>query len=348
MQTKNRILVYAIVIMGMFFILSNACKKKDEPDPVPGPVATLTTTEVTNVILNTAKSGGTISSDGGVAITEKGVCWSTGQTPTIADSKTSDGTGTGAYTSIVKGLLPATTYYLRAYATTSNGTAYGSAVSFTTMLNKVTDLDGNVYTTVEIGNQIWMAENLKTTQFNDTTAIPLVTDNGFWSILGTPGYCWYNNDPANKTAYGAIYNWYAASSGKLAPIGWHIATDAEWTVMENYLSANGYNWDGTTSGNKLAKALGATTGWAQSPVEGSVGNTDYPTKRNLTGFSALPGGFRNQSGAFSNLGSWGYWWCSSESSVSFGINRNIAYFGCSLQKESPNKNLGYSIRCVKD
>ncbi len=99
-----------------------------------------------------------------------------------------------------------------------------------------TDKNNNNYTVVKIGNQTWMAENLKTTRFNDGTPIPLVSDNTTWSTLSTPGYCWYNNDSVNfKDFGGALYNWYAVNTAKLAPPGWHVPTDAEWTTLTNYV-----------------------------------------------------------------------------------------------------------------
>ncbi|MDD4729737.1 MAG: FISUMP domain-containing protein, partial [Dysgonamonadaceae bacterium] len=119
----------------------------------------------------------------------------------------------------------------------------------------VTDIDDNVYHTVTIGTQVWMVENLKTTKYNDGTSIPLVSDGTAWSNLATPGYCFYNNDAANKSTYGALYNWFTVNTNKLAPTGWHVPTDAESTTLENYLIANGFNYDGTTTGNKIAKSM---------------------------------------------------------------------------------------------
>ena len=130
----------------------------------------------------------------------------------------------------------------------TNGIQYAIAVSavnaqgesglsnVVTATPNVVDIDGNVYHTVTIGTQVWMVENLKTTKYNDGTAIPLVTDNTAWGALTTPGYCWYNNDSATyKNTYGALYNWYAVNTGKLAPTGWHVPTDSEWTVLTTYL-----------------------------------------------------------------------------------------------------------------
>jgi len=122
----------------------------------------------------------------------------------------------------------------------------------------VTDIDGNVYHTVKIGTQVWMAENLKTTKYNDASSIPNLTDNAGWVGLTSGAYCWYNNDAiTNKNIYGALYNWYAVNTGKLCPGGWHIPAISEWETMENHLIVNGYNYDGTLSGNKIAKSLAA-------------------------------------------------------------------------------------------
>ena len=126
----------------------------------------------------------------------------------------------------------------------------------------VKDADGNVYTTVKIGNQVWTVENLRTTKYNDGSAIPLVTDSAAWVNLTTPGYCYYNNttnaDSIKK--YGALYNWYAVDTKKLAPAGWHVPTDAEWDTLQNYLIANGYNWDGTTDEQQDSKIPGGKDG----------------------------------------------------------------------------------------
>ena len=177
----------------------------------------------------------------------------------------------------------------------------------------VVDVDGNVYSTVTIGTQIWMVENLKTTKYNDGTSIPLVSDDTAWFNLSTPGFCWYNNDAANKNIYGALYNWYTVNTNKLAPTGWHVPTDAEWAMLENYLIANGYNYDGTTTGNKIAKSLAATTLWNTYTTVGTIG---YDlTKNNTSGFAGLPSGYRSYIGPFNYIGSNGYWWSSTETNT---------------------------------
>jgi uncharacterized protein (TIGR02145 family) len=215
---------------------------------------------------------------------------------------------------------------------------------------KFSDVDGNQYLAVTIGAQVWMAENLKTTKYNDGSAIPLVTGT---TVPTTPAYFWYADTPSNGDTYGALYNWYAVNAtsngGKnVCPSGWHVPTDAEWTTMENYLMANGYNYDGTTTGNKIAKSLAASSGWTFYVNEGAVGNTDYPAIRNKSGFTALPGGYRYVDGTFDFIGRNGYWWSSTESSAPYGSNRIMYYDFRNLDRNDYHKGFGLSVRCLKD
>ncbi len=211
----------------------------------------------------------------------------------------------------------------------------------------VKDFDGNIYNTVTIGTQIWMAENLKTTKYNDGTNIPLETDNSAWINLSTGAYCWYNNDEATyKDTYGALYNWLTVNTGNLCPTGWHVPTDAEWTTLENYLIANGYNYDGTTTGNKTAKSLASTTNWISSFNTGTVGNTDYPDFRNKTGFTALPGGTR--SFVWSSVGEYGAWWSATGKDATNAWYRYLFYDFSNVTKSGLNKMYGISVRCIKD
>jgi uncharacterized protein (TIGR02145 family) len=180
-----------------------------------------------------------------------------------------------------------------------------------------------------------------------------VTDVSLWKNLTTPAFCWYDNDATtNRVTYGGLYNWYAVNTGKLAPKGWHVATDAEWTTLENYLIANGYNYDGTTKDNKYAKALANTTGWIISSKTGTVGNSDYPTKRNATGFSALPGGFieggYNIESTFHAIGFTSVWWSSSELDGLRAWWRELTSFDNYGTRGNNDKTGGKSIRCVKD
>jgi uncharacterized protein (TIGR02145 family) len=223
-------------------------------------------------------------------------------------------------------------------------------------LDCIIDGDGNIYKTVTIDSQTWLAENLKTTKYNDGTEIPLVTDDNTWYNLLTPTYCWYNNDEnASKNIYGALYNWYTVETGKLCPAGWHVPTDDEWTAMENYLIANGFNYDGSVDNdgdrstlNKIAKSLAVNTNWLPDNFPGNAGNPSYPEKFNTTGFSGLPAGRRTYSGPFWNIGVEGCWWTSTAAPFSLAIMRFLRNSDSGLNKGENAKVNGFSIRCMRD
>ncbi len=300
-----------------------------------------------------AQCGGDIKSNGGFDILERGVCWSTTPTPTITESKTNDGTGTGSYISYLEGLTEKTTYYVRAYATNENGTSYGNQIE---IVKGVTDADGNIYKIVTIGTQIWMAENLKTTKFNDNSPIYIEPNDRYWGGTSVAAYCWYNNNEKKyKNKYGALYNGYAVLTHQLCPTGWHIATIEDWEIMSKYLSANGYNYDGSTTHSvRIAKSLAATSDWRWSRHSAAVGNKDYPENRNKTGFSALPGGGR--SGIFEGFkrkGRYAHWWLTSEKSYKTLYKWEIIWkYGITTGTERASLTFeihnGYSIRCMKD
>lgn len=226
-----------------------------------------------------------------------------------------------------------------------------------------TDFDNYNYPVVQIGTQMWMAENLKTTHYADGTAIPLVTGGANWSALTvtSKAYCWNNDDLNNRNTYGALYTWAAAMNGAASsphtpsgvqgacPTGWNIPSSADWYMLENYLVLNGYNFDGTTvAPNRIGKALATTSGWLFSNLNsGSVGNTDYPTKRNATGFSALPGGMRFSAGSFLLVGKHAYWWTATEYDATDAYNRFTNSDYVHLANNNYSKVSGYSVRCVK-
>jgi uncharacterized protein (TIGR02145 family) len=209
----------------------------------------------------------------------------------------------------------------------------------------VKDIEGNEYKSVKIGNQIWTVENLRTTKYNDNSTIPLVTDAAAWDHLASPGYCWNDNDIKNKSIYGALYNWYAVDTKKLAPKGWHVPADAEWNTLENYLIANGYNWDGTTKQNKIATSMAAKADWTNSTEPGAIGNglTEY----NRSGFSALPGGCRNGNGGFHGITFMGFWWSSTRDGA-ISYHRDI---GCGCDyffRGKSHPRCGFSVRLIRD
>lgn len=212
----------------------------------------------------------------------------------------------------------------------------------------IVDGDGNIYTNVVIGTQEWLVENMKTTRYNDG-----LTSIGTYFSGTSPAYAWYNNDINNKPIYGALYNWYAvdapSTGGKnICPVGWHVPTDSEWTVLENFMIENGYNYDGTTTGNKIGKALADSTRWAFSTNEGAIGNTDYPPYRNLSGFTALPAGNLYPGGMFVNLESNGDFWSSTAYNESWAWFRYLGSHNVYSFRNQKDKFVGISVRCVKD
>jgi uncharacterized protein (TIGR02145 family) len=312
---------------------------------------TLTTTAISAITDVSAESGGDITDDGGSTITARGICWNTSGNPTKADFWTLQSGETGSYSSSLTGLTTNTTYYVRAYATNSVGTEYGQEFTLKTMTGTMTDIDNISYYTVTLGAQEWMAENLKVTHYPDGSAIPHVTDNTEWANLvdnnTDDAYCYYNNNSSSE--YGALYTYAAALNA--CPAGWHLPSDAEWTELENYLADNGYNYDGTTGGGstKIAKAMATASGWSSHFTIGTVGNTDYPEKRNASGFSGLPGGFRYLSnGTFYNAAYIGIWWGSTEYSSTNAYGRSLHYYYSNLYLDNKQKSYGYSIRCVRD
>lgn len=221
--------------------------------------------------------------------------------------------------------------------------------NFSPGAEKVKDADGNTYNTVKIGNQIWMVENLKTTKYNDGTPIPNVTDNNEWASLTTGAYCNYNNLESNAEVYGRLYNWFAVNTGKLAPAGWHVPTDNDWTILENYLIANGYNYDGTRVENKIAKTLCAKTNWKLSSAVGSPG--EAPENNNTSGFTAFPSGNRSYyNGIFFEIGEYSNWWSTTKYEYDDNgvYGRCLNYIHIDFGRYFYDKENGFSVRLVKD
>ncbi len=228
---------------------------------------------------------------------------------------------------------------------------YTEAIQFNSSIvyDSISDIEGNVYKTVVIGRQTWMAENLKTTTFNDGTSIPKSEDNPSWANTKSPAYCWYNNDEAKfKNTYGALYNYPAVAMEKICPAGWHVPTDEEWTALENYLDSNGFNCDDTKALKNIGKSLASQAGWFTSETEGAVGNIDFPSYKNKSGFSAMPAGYRSQIGLFSNIGEHANWWASDGLSDTLAWARDIYTEKGIIDRYFGNKKNGASVRCVKD
>ena len=329
----------------------------EEAQVVTSDYPTVTTSSVINITATTATSGGSVTSDGGAIVTARGVCWSTTPNPTIADSYTTDGNGTGSFTSSLTGLTANTTYYVRAYATNSVGIAYGDEVCFATLydacqgVTTLTDIDGNTYNTVQIGSQCWMKENLRTTKYADGTSISQGS-----STSTTTAYWYYpNNDASNKTTYGLLYNWTAvmrnssSSSANpsgvqgICPTGWHVPSDAEWKQMEMAVGMSQSDADNTGYRGTIAAKLSGNTGWTSSSTTNAAGNLSA-SGRNSSGFSALPAGYFS----YNYFGDCAYFWSATESASSSAWRRRLSYNNAGVSRTNGTKDYGYSVRCLRD
>jgi uncharacterized protein (TIGR02145 family) len=207
----------------------------------------------------------------------------------------------------------------------------------------VVDIEGNVYRTIKIGNQVWMAENLRVTQYRDGTLIPYVTDNAVWSNLKSGAYCYYVNNWSKRDTYGALYNWYAVNGdtdgdGKkdkeIAPEGWHVPTNKEWTELETYLSNNGH------SGTEGA-TLKSTSGWKDYKGSSGNGTDDY-------GFTALPCGNRNIDSKYRGVPNVCKFWSATEYVSFMARGRNLHSGTSEVNREGGRRIEGFSIRLLKD
>ena len=323
----QRLVAFATVSL----ILFSSCSDNKTTEPVQPKVPTLSTAAFSAITQTTAESGGTITSDGGAAVTARGICWSLNAVPTIADNHTTDGTGTGSFTSSLTGLTADTTYYVRAYATNSAGTGYGNALSFTTEAasGTVTDIDGNVYQTVTIGTQVWMAENLKVTHYRNGDSIPNVPGGLAWDALVEGAYCNFDNSLDTVAVYGRLYNWYAVNDPRnIAPEGWHVPSHSEWQTLVWSFDAN--------AGGQLKEA--GTTHWV-SPNKGAT---------NESGFTALPAGMCGYQGHYIGMPQETWFWSSSEYNTSRARELELTAYDSLYSLSDLGKYSGLSVRCIKD
>ena len=341
---------------------------------------TITTNNVSCITATTATCGGNVTNMGGAPVTSRGVCWNTSQNPTVSDSHTTDGSGMGDFTSNMTGLIFGTTYYVRAYATNSGRTAYGEQRCFTQNIDgqpclgtpTVTDHEDNVYATVQIGNQCWMRDNLRTTTSPSTGTYLIPAVGTDYTYTGKQAR-WYNNDSTTYALmnYGLLYNWNAAvdtfktaygetsvniSSSNavsvnftghrrgICPAGWHLPSNAEWTQLTDHVSSQcQYLCEGNTS--YIAKALADSIGWDNYYyVNCFVGNNQ--STNNATGFSALPAGHFISSSY--NAGIQATFWSSAQSSNNNAYYRYLRYSTNNIDGATCTKSIGCSVRCLRD
>ena len=332
----------------------------------------VTTGVVRSVDNHSAIVESNVVSDGGATVTTRGVCWSTSLNPTLADSHTTDSSGIGTFTSILNNLTDSVIYYVRAYATNSAGTAYGNLDSIFYVFNcgtvenmnihpfdiyvdrssLIMDVDGNIYNTIQIGNQCWMRQNLRTTHYANGTIIEL----GASSSITTPYRYNPNNNATNVSTYGYLYNWKAVMGNSssssanpsgvqgVCPTGWHVPSDAEWTQLVNYVgSQSQYQCNG--SNTKIAKALASTTGWHSYTTTCAVGNN--PSTNNATGFSAFPaGGYWH--GNCDYFGNYADFWSSTEYGSNDAWGPCLYYNNAGVSWNNLDKGDGFPVRCVRN
>jgi uncharacterized protein (TIGR02145 family) len=447
-------ILIGVLVPLIFFVVINSCSKKDVSNPGGSgggnntpTVPSLTTINPTNISFVSAESGGTITSDGKSVITARGICWSLSPNPTISDTKTSDGTGIGTYSSSLSSLTPGTFYYIRAYATNSTGTGYGDQLGFKTielsvpiilanptvstatlfgatgsgniindggspvisrgicwsathtpttadnvmfngsgsgnftgtilglsanttyyvrlfatnvigtnygqLITILTDVEGNVYNTVQIGSQLWMKENLRTTKYNNGTNIPYVANDVDWAYftsLAGPKFCWFGNNSANKNIYGGLYNWHVINTGIIAPVGWHVPTHSEFITFVQTLDPDFTQeivpFFSTTYLRLTSHILGEKmkdTGYMhwQSPNTGA---------NNSSGFAGFGGGLRQDLGGNCDYFQiFGGWWSSTEILPNNCYRLILTNTSEWLGLYGPeDKGEGLSIRCVKN
>lgn len=353
---KEYFWVYELIIFGTILY---SCDTND-----PAELSSVITTEVTEITKNTAKSGGNVMNDGGSPVTSRGVVWSTSEHPVTDknDGVTKDGEGTGLFESSIRGLVPGTTYFVRAYAKNSAGTAYGDQISFTTLkpddgtTGTLQDIDGNIYKTVYIDGREWTAENIHVTRYNDGEPVPAVYDDREWELTTSGAYSVYPfrsvdgfySDEEILEAYGALYNWYAVETGRLCPSGWGVPTDEEWISLEGYADTrfepddpewDRTDWRGYDAGQRLRAPYDFGFSLKNEHLYPVIGT-------NVFGFTAVAGGFRNFIGPYYDIGNYGYWWSSSERSDELAWMRSMGVISV-IRREGPGKGLGFSVRCIR-
>ncbi|MDP6907850.1 MAG: fibrobacter succinogenes major paralogous domain-containing protein [Flavobacteriales bacterium] len=303
----------------------------------PGALALVTTLPMSSFTSTTATIGGIVDPNGGTAITDRGVVWSTDPEPTTADSVVYGGIGSGTFSVDAIGLEVGLTYYAKAYAINNAGIAYGNQVTFFVtndpyiLGDSITDVCGNIYPTIHTATgQKWMAENLKTCKYANGDSIMNVPDDGEWSNLISGAWTYYNNNSQMEQLFGRLYNgWSVDDPRNVCPDGWHVPTLTDW---QEFHAING----GQTFGGGALKSIG-TTLWL-APNTGAT---------NSSGFTGFPGGRRLAGGSFQEIYGSGFWWTSSGNSSILEC-KTLYYTSNGVWTGSLGKLEGASIRCVND
>lgn len=323
-------------------------------------VPTVRTYQVQHFDRHSATCYGYVVLEGSAPVTERGMCWSTSRKPKVEDGHKSDEEGgLGPFNLELAGLRENTVYYVRAYARNSRGVAYGAEFSFKTLAeNEISDFDGNIYSTIVIGEQTWMRTNLRVTHYSDGTPIPHVEDADEWSRLTheSKAYSWYNNEEHYAVAYGALYTWPAVMNGTegsrenpggiqgVCPDGWHVPSDLEWQEMEIYLGM-----DPAMADTMLFRSRGEDIGGKFKETGFTHWRSPNTGATNLSGFAAVGGGLRNAYGQFRNLNRDGKYWTATLYKETQGpLARGLSFSNTYIDRDYEHNFNAASVRCVKD
>ncbi|MFZ9939102.1 MAG: FISUMP domain-containing protein [Bacteroidia bacterium] len=336
-------------------------------------VPVLTTTSISQITQSTALSGGTINNDGGAVVSQRGVCWATTPNPTITGNRTQDGAGVGAFSSNLTGLSPSTSYYLRAYATNTAGTAYGQQLQFTTPApfvcgtSQATDVDGHNYPTLSLNLTIngqlrsvcWFKQNLRVTHYRNGNPIPTGLDTASWRLATAGAMASPNDSAVYDSLYGKLYNWYAVVDPRgVCPAGWHVGTDAEYLALTSLCQNSGYpntfsNRNG--SGNALKSCRQINTPFSAAcnttihPRWTAHNNTNPHYGRDAFGFAGLPAGTRvGDDGTFQAFGGNLLLLTPQVSSTDLPYGYFLRFDGGDFRRATGLKPWGGSVRCVRD
>ena len=296
---KNYMKTYiqiTILITTIVCIFLQSCKKEDNTQkPTPPSLPTVATDSVYNICIHSALCTISATSKKGEYISQYGICWSTSPEPNINDENIRIDYYTSNYTFSFSGLKPSTTYYIRAFAINAAGMAYSNIISFTTFSSTVKDNEGNTYNAIDIGNQIWMKENLKVSHYNNGDEI--LTTSSDISYVTEPKYQWpVNGNNANLALYGRLYTWYVTTDERgICPTGWHVPSEGDFnTLITNTASIYGNSIELLDSGD---------VHWHDITVVYPTSDTVFKNKSsNKSGFTALPGGYRRPTGEFEGFG----------------------------------------------
>jgi len=333
----------------------------------------ITTSAVTQITQTTAQSGGILTIDGGAVVTQRGVCWATTTNPVITGNRTQNGTGIGAFTSSITGLSASTTYYVRAYATNSAGTAYGQQLQFSTPAPFVcgtslaTDLDGNGYATLSLNLTIsgqvraicWFKQSLRVARYRNGDPIPTGLDTAAWRQATTGAMASPNDSSVYDSLYGKLYNWYAVADARgICPTGWHVATDAECLALTGYCQSNGYpntssNRGGSGRALKSCRQINtpfsAACNTTVHPRWLAHNNTNPHYGNDAFGFSALPAGARvGDDGTFQAFGGNMLLQTPNLSPTDLNYGYMLRLDAGDFRRATGLKTWGGSVRCVRD